>query len=197
MCLHGHPSPCPRRVIAHTYAFSPPTVQGPMMARPYRGAPLRPLPQGRPAAAGILGAQSPPKRMRIGASGRPWNRDRWSVAGYQVGKLGHFSRFGRATVQPPFRPRAGAFGRAAAWGGADDGGREELAEVCPSRAPSSRIRSCRALFSTRRAAFSAHRAAFSRRSVANSSRRGAGSGGRVVAGSSGARGSSIMLMPRL
>jgi hypothetical protein len=43
-----------------------------------------------------------------------------------------------------------------------------LAEVWPSRASSSRMRSCRAAFSTRRAAFSAHRAAFSRQSVASS-----------------------------
>jgi hypothetical protein len=41
---------------------------------------------------------------------------------------------------PRFRPEGRAFGRAGVWGGSDDGGREKLAEFCPSRASSSRMR---------------------------------------------------------
>src|SRR5439155_26641582 len=46
-----------------------------------------------------------------------------------------------------FRPEGGAFARAGAWGGSDEGGREELAEVWPSRTSSSRMRACRATIS--------------------------------------------------
>jgi len=42
---------------------------------------------------------------------------------------------------PRFRPEGGAFGRAAAWGGSDEGAREELEEDWPSRASNSRLRS--------------------------------------------------------
>jgi hypothetical protein len=88
------------------------------------------------------------------------------------------------------RPEGGALGRAGTRGGSDDGGREELAEVCPSRASSSRIRSCRAAFCTRSVAFSC-------RSVANSSRSGAGSGAGTGAQRSGASGSVVSIMPLL
>src|SRR5215212_1339215 len=64
----------------------------------------------------------------------------------------------------PLPAGGGAFGRGGAWGGSDEGGRDELDESCPRRASSSRTRSCKATFSARSATFSARRAAFSRRS---------------------------------
>src|SRR5262249_8272802 len=45
---------------------------------------------------------------------------------------------------PRLRPEGGVFGRAGVWGGSEEGGREELAEVWPSRASKSRMRCCRA-----------------------------------------------------
>src|SRR3954468_24690278 len=44
---------------------------------------------------------------------------------------------------PRFRPEGGAFGRTGAWGGSEEGGREELDESWPRRASSSQTRACR------------------------------------------------------